>query len=84
MPTKVAIRPGTDGAFVASLINEMITQGTADLSFIEKAYTNGAYLIKEDGQPFNSERYFCSNGSKSMYVVMDSKGNISFRGLKEK
>uniref|UniRef100_UPI00402ADA4B molybdopterin-dependent oxidoreductase n=1 Tax=Turicimonas muris TaxID=1796652 RepID=UPI00402ADA4B len=77
----VAIRPGTDGAFVASLINEMITQGTADLSFIEK-HTNGAYLIKEDGQPL-TQSDICSNGSKSMYVVMDSKGNISFRGLKK-
>lgn len=31
----VPIRPATDTAFVSGLINEMLAQGTADLSFIE-------------------------------------------------
>ena len=77
----IPIRPGTDGAFVAALINEMISQGTADFSFIEK-HTNGAYLIKENGEPL-TQGEIKPNGSKSLYVVMDSKGNLSFRGVKK-
>ncbi len=77
----VPIRPGTDSAFVAGLINEMITQGTADFSFIEK-HTNGAYLIKKNGEPL-TQSDLLPNGSNSMYVVMDSKGGLSFRGVKK-
>lgn len=32
----VAIRPGTDDAFLSALINEMLRTNTADLDFIEK------------------------------------------------
>ncbi len=77
----VPIRPATDTALVSGLINEMLAQGTADLAFIEK-HTNGAYLIKENGAPL-TQADLLSNGSKSLYVVTDGKGNLAFRGVKK-
>ena len=78
----VPIRPATDTALVSGLINEMLAQGTADLAFIEK-HTNGAYLIKENGAPL-TQADLLSNGSKSLYVVTDGKGNLAFRGVKKR
>jgi molybdopterin-containing oxidoreductase family molybdopterin binding subunit len=45
----VPIRPGTDGAFALGLMNVLINElGIYDAEFI-KRYTNGPYLVGEDG-----------------------------------
>lgn len=75
----VAIRPGTDDAFLSALINEMLRTNTADLDFIEKG-TNGAYLIKENGQPLTQAEVI-QGGDKTKYVVASPDGRLSFRGV---
>lgn len=75
------IRPGTDGAFIACLINQMIQNGTADFKFIEKN-TNGAYLVKPDGAPL-TQADMVEGGDKSKFVVANKDGQLSFRGVKK-
>ena len=43
----VPIRPGTDGAFLLAVVNEMITQGLYDRPFVAR-YTNGGHLVIAD------------------------------------
>lgn len=77
----VPIKPGTDSAFVLSLMNTIIQEGLADLSFIAK-HTNGAYLIKADGKPL-TQADFEEKGSASLYAVRDkNSGKIVFQGVK--
>lgn len=77
----VAIRPGTDDAFLSALINEMLRTNTADLNFIKKG-TNGAYLIKENGLPLTQAEVM-QGGDKTKYVVASSDGHLSFRGVRK-
>ena len=47
----VPIRPGTDGAFLLAVVNEIITQGLYDRAFVAR-YTNGGHLvIADDSSP---------------------------------
>ncbi len=77
----VGIRPGTDAAFIAGLINLMIANKNIDTDFLEKG-TNSPYLIKEDGAPL-TEADLVVGGDKTKYVVMNSMGDISLRGVKK-
>jgi len=43
----VPIRPGTDGAFLLAVVNEIITQGLYDRAFVAR-YTNGGHLVIAD------------------------------------
>ncbi len=43
----VPIRPGTDGAFLLAVTNEIIEQGLYDRAFVAR-YTNGGHLINVD------------------------------------
>ena len=46
----VPIRPGTDGALLLALINELIAQGLYDREFVAR-YTNGGQLVKYRTRP---------------------------------
>ena len=43
----VAIRPGTDGLFVLSLVHELLKAGRVDLDFLVR-YTNAGWLVIDD------------------------------------
>jgi anaerobic selenocysteine-containing dehydrogenase len=43
----VPIRPGTDGAFLLAVLNEIIAQGLYDRAFVAR-YTNGGHLVIAD------------------------------------
>jgi anaerobic selenocysteine-containing dehydrogenase len=43
----VPIRPGTDGAFLMAVVNEIIQQGLYDREFVAR-YTNGGHLVVSD------------------------------------
>lgn len=77
----LGIRPGTDVAFVYSLINELIENGLADFDFLRR-HTNAAFLIKENGKPLMANE-INSKQPKELYVVADSKGTLSFIGPKK-
>ncbi len=48
------INPGTDAAFILSLIYVIISEGLYDAAFLKK-YTNAPFLIKPDGQPLTQK-----------------------------
>lgn len=50
----IPINPGTDAAFVLSLIYVIISEGLYDAAFLKK-YTNAPFLIKPDGQPLTQK-----------------------------
>jgi len=64
----VPIIPGTDTAFVLSLINVIISQGLYDAAFLKK-YTNAPFLIKPDGKPLTEKDL---GGEGSAYLVYDN------------
>lgn len=76
----IPIRPGTDAALVWSMINLMLTERHADLSFLAK-HTNAAYLIQPDGTPL-TQADMVKNGDKSLFAVHDAKtGAIVYQGV---
>ncbi|MFN3805013.1 MAG: molybdopterin-dependent oxidoreductase [Pyrobaculum sp.] len=50
----VPITPGTDAAFVLSMIHVIISENLYDVSFV-KRYTNAPFLIKPDGTPLTEK-----------------------------
>jgi len=66
----IPILPGTDPAFVLSLINVIIEEGLYDSTFLKK-YTNAPFLIKENGAPL-TEADIKPGGSKTAYMVYDT------------
>ena len=69
----VPIRPGTDGAFVLSLINVLLNElGFYDREFL-RWRTNGAYLVREDGS-------YLKEGRAGKPLVWDrrSEGAVPF------
>jgi len=66
----IPIIPGTDPAFVLSLINVVIEEGLYDSRFLQK-YTNAPFLIKQDGKPL-TEADLKDGGSPTLYMVYDS------------
>ncbi|MGC8909636.1 MAG: molybdopterin-dependent oxidoreductase [Fervidicoccaceae archaeon] len=69
----IPIIPGTDPAFVLSLINVIIEEGLYDANFLKK-YTNAPFLIKQDGKPL-TEADVKQGGSSTTYMVYDSSSS---------
>lgn len=65
----IPIIPGTDPAFVLSLINVIIEEGLYNADFLKK-YTNAPFLIKQDGKPL-TEADEKAGGSQTTYMVYD-------------
>ncbi|MEM0197362.1 MAG: molybdopterin-dependent oxidoreductase [Fervidicoccaceae archaeon] len=72
----VPIIPGTDAAFLLSMINVIIEEGLYDATFLKK-YSNAPFLIKPDGSPLR-EADVKEGGSSTVYMVYDSaSGSIA-------
>ncbi|MEM4962064.1 MAG: molybdopterin-dependent oxidoreductase [Acidilobaceae archaeon] len=69
----VPIIPGTDAAFVLSLIHVIIEEGLYDAEFL-KRYTNAPFLIKPDESPL-TEADIIEGGDTRKYLVWDLKVN---------
>ncbi|MEZ0247976.1 MAG: molybdopterin-dependent oxidoreductase [Thermoproteus sp.] len=67
----VPIIPGTDAAFLLSLMYVIINEGLYDAQFLKK-YTNAPMLIKPDGQPL-TQKDLGQEGSA--YLVFDAASN---------
>lgn len=76
----VPVRPGTDMAFLLSVMQVMIREGLADFKFLAK-HTNAAYLIRKDGRPL-TQADVKKNGSADLYALFDKKtAGIVFQGV---
>jgi anaerobic selenocysteine-containing dehydrogenase len=67
----IPIVPGTDGAFLLSMINVIIGEGLYDAAFL-KGYTNAPMLIKPDGSPLTQSDL---GQQGSAYLVFDAAAN---------
>lgn len=67
----IPIIPGTDAAFVLSLIHVILEEGLYDAGFL-KMYTNAPFLIKPDGKPL-TEADIVEGGDARKYLVYDDK-----------
>lgn len=73
----VPVKPGTDAAFLLSMIHVIMSEKLYDEEFVKK-YTNGAFLIKPDGTPLTEKDL----GRESAdYVVYDlnAKDFVSYK-----
>lgn len=76
----VPITPGTDTAFLLSLMQVMIAEKLFDADFVAK-HSNGAYLIKPDGRPL-TQADVSPKGKADWYAVWDGKSNsMAFQGV---
>lgn len=79
----IPIRPGTDAAFLMSLLQVGIREKLVDSDFLAR-HTNAPYLVKEDGKPL-TEADWIEGGAKNRYAAMDrTLGTIVFRGVETK
>ena len=66
----VPIRPGTDGAFILSIIHVLLNElGCYDREFLS-CRTNGSYLVKEDGS-------YLKEGRDGKPLVWDQKSGMA-------
>ena len=77
----IPIIPGTDTAFVLSLIYVIINEKLYDENFL-KNYTNAPFLIKPDKNPL-TEADLREGGDSKKYIVYD-KSNSSLKPYNEK
>lgn len=78
----VPVRPGTDMAFVLSVMNVMIEEKLADFEFLAR-HTNAAYLVKADGSPL-TEADVKVGGVADLYALFDAKtAGLVFQGVKK-
>lgn len=77
----IPIIPGTDVAFILSMINVIISEKLYDESFL-KNYTNAPFLIKPDKKPL-TEADIVEGGSSSKYLVYD-RNSGSLKAYNEK
>lgn len=76
----IAIRPGTDSAFMQAIMHVMITEKLADFDFLAR-HTNAAYLIKKDGKPL-TQADMQQGGRADLYAVFDSaQARIVYQGV---
>ncbi|MEG0822118.1 MAG: molybdopterin-dependent oxidoreductase [Burkholderiaceae bacterium] len=76
----VPIKPGTDTAFLLSLMQVMIAEKRVDAEFLAK-HSNAAYLIKPDGRPL-TQADMQATGKADWYAVWDAKsGSIAYQGV---
>ena len=77
----VPVRPGTDMAFVLSVMEVMIREKLADFDFLAK-HTNAAYLIRENGAPL-TEADVKKGGAADRFALFDEKtAGLVFQGVK--
>ena len=77
----VPVRPGTDMAFVLSVMEVMIREKLADFDFLAK-HTNAAYLIRESGAPL-TEADVKKGGAADRFALFDEKtAGLVFQGVK--
>ena len=67
----VPVLPGTDAAFLMSMIYVIISEGLYDAAFLKK-YTNAPMLIKPDGKPLTQSDL---GQQGSAYLVFDAATN---------
>ncbi len=78
----VPVRPGTDMAFVLSMMNVMIEEKLADFAFLAR-HTNAAYLVKEDGSPL-TQADMKEGGAKDLYALFDATtAGLVYQGVKK-
>ena len=66
----IPIKPGTDAAFLHSLILVGRREGLVDLNWIER-WTNAAYLVRDDMMPI-TEADLVEGGSSRKFLVVDA------------
>ncbi|MDL2059808.1 molybdopterin-dependent oxidoreductase [Mesosutterella sp. AGMB02718] len=81
----VPVTPGTDGAFLLSLIQVMIREKLYDEPFLARQ-TNAAYLVaSDDGRPLTRAELEGteSDADKALFAVRLKTGGIAFQGLRK-
>lgn len=77
----IAIRPGTDAAFLHAIIHVGLKENLCDLEWVRK-WTNAPCLVKDDLTPIVEEMVH-AGGRKRMFAVIDEKtGEMRFQGPK--
>ncbi|ABL78519.1 molybdopterin-containing oxidoreductase family protein [Thermofilum pendens] len=76
----VPILPGTDAAFLLSMIHVILSEKLYDESFLKK-YTNATFLIKPDGSPL-TEKDLGREGSDYVVYDADAKDFLSYKKSK--
>ncbi len=75
----IALRPGTDGAFMLGMMNVILKENLHDTEFLN-ANTTGPYLVRGDNGNFLTPEDV-SGGSAEEYMVIDAAtGNVRIRG----
>ncbi|MEM4026276.1 MAG: molybdopterin-dependent oxidoreductase [Sulfolobales archaeon] len=77
----IPIIPGTDAAFLLSMMHVIISEKLYDESFL-KNYTNAPFLIKPDKKPL-TEADLVEGGDSKKYMIYD-KNSKSFKSYTEK
>lgn len=78
----VPIIPGTDTAFLLSMMQVLIKENRIDAEFVAK-HTNSAYLIKPDGRPL-TQADVSAKGKADLYAVWDGKSqSLVFQGVEK-
>lgn len=73
----VPVRPGTDAAFLLSMIHVIISEKLYDEAFVKK-YTNGTFLIKPDGTPL-TEKDLGREGTDYVVYDLTAKDFMSYK-----
>lgn len=78
----IAIKPGTDAAFMLGLINVGCAEGLVDLEFIRR-WTNAPYLVEADGSPIPASKAKGFEGVDGWLAMDRSSGRVVRVGVEK-
>ena len=76
----LAIKPGTDAAFLQGLIHVGLHENLVDYDWLAK-YTNAPNLVREDNMPL-VEADMVAGGAKHRFAVIKKDGTLAWHGTK--